>query len=216
MLVSVYDRVTGQAFLTSEVNADDVVARSGVRYGKGEACPPDEILTEAEWAKAANLPAPKPRPPEVNKVMAGEGLPMPDAEPVFPESTPERVELITSLRIAGATFSSSASTDELKAILAGTDIAPAEVDDLAHVRTEAGDSPEKLAKIEAEVDAANVVVDPLDHDADGKKGGSKPRAVRTPEEKAEREAVIAELKAKNIKYFAGATTPKLWEVLASG
>lgn len=66
------------------------------------------------------------------------------------------------------------------------------------------------------VEPVTATVDPLDHDADGKKGGAKPRPVRTPEEQAERDEVIKELKAKNIKYFAGATTEKLWEVLAAG
>lgn len=53
--------------------------------------------------------------------------------------------------------------------------------------------------------------DPLDHDGDGKKGGSKPRA-KKPDD-PERVAVIAELKAKGVKFFAGASTDKLKSLL---
>lgn len=52
---------------------------------------------------------------------------------------------------------------------------------------------------------------PLDHDGDGRKGGSKPRA-KKPDD-PERAAVIAELKAKGVKFFAGASTDKLKSLL---
>ncbi len=52
-------------------------------------------------------------------------------------------------------------------------------------------------------------VDPLDHDANGRKGGSKPAA-----DGDERAAVIAALKAKGVKFFAGASTEKLKAKLA--
>lgn len=53
--------------------------------------------------------------------------------------------------------------------------------------------------------------DPLDHDGDGKKGGAKPAA----DDDAERAAVIAALREKGVKFFAGASTEKLKEKLAS-
>lgn len=52
-------------------------------------------------------------------------------------------------------------------------------------------------------------IHPLDHDGDGKKGGSKPRPAADPE----RAAVIAALKANKIKFFAGAPTAKLKSLL---
>lgn len=48
--------------------------------------------------------------------------------------------------------------------------------------------------------------DPLDHDGDGKKGGTAAD---------ERKEVIAALKAKKVKFFAGAPTDKLKEILAA-
>ncbi|HEV7352590.1 MAG TPA: hypothetical protein VGN74_05615 [Brevundimonas sp.] len=77
MHVKVYDRVTGEVWLTTELNAEDIVARGDGRYGIGESCPADERIEEADWRKRAGLPAPVAPAPEVNKVMAGEGLPMP-------------------------------------------------------------------------------------------------------------------------------------------
>lgn len=55
--------------------------------------------------------------------------------------------------------------------------------------------------------AAAPAVDPLDHDANGKKGGAKKPV------DPERAAVIAALKAAQIKYFAGAPTEKLKALL---
>jgi hypothetical protein len=49
--------------------------------------------------------------------------------------------------------------------------------------------------------------DPLDHDGDGRKGGSKKPA------DPERAAVIAALKAAKVKFFAGASTDKLKSLL---
>lgn len=88
------------------------------------------------------------------------------------------------------------------------------VDDLADVRTMPGDSAEKLEAIEREVDEANGKLSPaqvaaLDHDGDGKAGGSKPRAKRSPEEAADRKAAIAILREKGVSFFAGATTEAL-------
>lgn len=54
----------------------------------------------------------------------------------------------------------------------------------------------------------------LDHDGDNKPGGSTPKAGRTPEEEAERTALFAEFKARDIKVFAGSTTDKLRAKLA--
>lgn len=53
--------------------------------------------------------------------------------------------------------------------------------------------------------------DPLDHDGDGRKGGSKPRAKKPAD--PERAAVIAELRAKGVKFFAGDPTDKLKSLL---
>jgi hypothetical protein len=191
MLVQVYDRVTGRVVLTSGVNSEDMLARGGGRYGLGDVCPPSERMTEAEWAKAANLPEPKAPVPEVNKVMAGEGLPMPADEPAPVESTSERVELIASLRIAGKTFDASAPTDALRDLLAGTEV----------VGEGAGLSDDDAPVLS--VPAA----DPLDHDGDGKKGGA-----RKPVD-PERAAIIAALKAAKIKFFLGAPTEKLKALL---
>lgn len=85
------------------------------------------------------------------------------------------------------------------------------VDDLADARTTPGDSPEKLEAIEREVDEANAAKpNPLDHDGDGKSGGSKPRKPVDPE----RVALFAALDAKGVKYFKGATTDVLKAKLA--
>lgn len=197
MLVQVYDRVTGRVVLTSGVNSEDMLARGGGRYGLGDVCPPNERMTEAEWAKAANLPEPRAPAPEVNKVMAGEGLPMPADEPVQVESTSERVELIASLRIAGKTFDASAPTDSLKDLLAGVEV----VDEGTGLS--GGDAP-VLSVLDP---------DPLDHDGDGRPGGSKPRKVWSEAEQVERAEVIAALKAAKIKFFLGAPTAKLKALL---
>lgn len=201
MLVRVYDRVTGHVALTSEVNSEDMLSRGGGRYGLGDVCPPDERMTEDEWAKAANLPKPKPPAPEVNKVMAGEGLPMP-----ADESSSERIELIASLRIAGVTFDAGMSTGDLKDLLAGAGsrasvLAQAPVNEHLHPVFEEPPAP------------AAAAVDPLDHDGDGKPGGSKPRKVWSDEEQAERAEVIAALKAAKVKFFLGAPTAKLKALL---
>ncbi len=193
MHVQAYDRVTGVVFLTTEINAEDIVARGGGRYGIGEVCPDAERMTEDEWRKKAGLPAAPAAPAEVNKVMAGEGLPMPG-------ETPDSIAALKA-RVA-----------ELEAKLA----AGSEVDDLADVRTVSGDGAEKLAAIEREVDEANgkltaAQVEALDRDDDGKAGGSK---ARTPEEEAERAEVIAMLREKGVSFFAGASTEKLKAKLA--
>jgi len=60
---------------------------------------------------------------------------------------------------------------------------------------------------QAAVDAEPAQPDPLDHDGDGKKGGS-----RKPID-PERAAVIATLKANNIKFFVGWSTDKLKALL---
>lgn len=54
----------------------------------------------------------------------------------------------------------------------------------------------------------------LDHDGDGKAGGSTPKAGRSPEEEAERAELFATFKALGVKVFAGSTTEKLREKLA--
>lgn len=88
------------------------------------------------------------------------------------------------------------------ALAAGNEVlapAPQTVDDLADVRTEAGDSPEKLEKIEREVDEAN-----------GKKvKGADGKPKRSAKEEAARKAAIAILREKKVKFFAGATTEAL-------
>lgn len=95
----------------------------------------------------------------------------------------------------------------------GTLPLPDEVDDLADVRTTPGDSPEKLEAMERETDEANAAanVHPLDHDADGVKGGSKAKPNRSKD--PEREAVKKALKAADIKFFGGATTEDLKKLL---
>lgn len=54
---------------------------------------------------------------------------------------------------------------------------------------------------------APVLPDPLDHDADGKKGGARKPA------DPERAAIITSLKAAKIKFFLGAPTEKLKTLL---
>lgn len=56
--------------------------------------------------------------------------------------------------------------------------------------------------------------DPLDHDGDGKRGGSTPKAGRSPEEEAERAELFATFKSLGVKVFAGSTTEKLRAKLA--
>lgn len=53
--------------------------------------------------------------------------------------------------------------------------------------------------------------DPLGHDGNGKKGGSKPNRSTDPE----RDVIKKALKAKGIKFFGGAPTDKLKEILAA-
>lgn len=54
----------------------------------------------------------------------------------------------------------------------------------------------------------------LDHDEDGKAGGSTPKAGRSPEEEAERAALFATFKDLGVKVFAGSPTEKLRAKLA--
>lgn len=72
--------------------------------------------------------------------------------------------------------------------------------------------PEPEAPVAGFVEAAAPVLsvqdpDPLDHDSNGKKGGSRKPA------DPERAAIIKALKAANIKFFAGAPTAKLKALL---
>lgn len=76
--------------------------------------------------------------------------------------------------------------------------APQTVDDLADARTEPGDSPAKLEKIEREVD-----------DANGKKPKADAKPKRSPEEEKDRKEAIAILREKKVKFFAGASTDDL-------
>jgi len=67
--------------------------------------------------------------------------------------------------------------------------------------------PEPDAPVPGFVEAPAPAVDPLDHDGNGKKGGAKKPV------DPERAAIIAALKAAQIKYFAGAPTAKLKALL---
>jgi len=80
MFVSVYDRCSDRVFMTAQQNAQDIIARSGLRYGLGTACPPEEQMTEAEWLAKAGLPPEAPSGEPDLRVMAGEALPMPKAD----------------------------------------------------------------------------------------------------------------------------------------
>lgn len=75
------------------------------------------------------------------------------------------------------------------------------VDDLSDVRTTPGDSAEKLEAIEREVDEANAAP----------AVPAKPARSTDPE----RKAILAELRAKKVSFFAGASTEKLKEILAT-
>ena len=65
--------------------------------------------------------------------------------------------------------------------------------------------------VEPQPDPAEQPVDPLDHDGNGKKGGSKPNRSTDPE----REAIKKALRDKGVKFFGGAPTEKLQELLAA-
>ncbi|MCA3700813.1 MAG: hypothetical protein IOB84_13655 [Brevundimonas sp.] len=206
MHVNAYDRVTGLVFLTTEINAHDIVARGGGRYGIGDVCPDAERMTEDEWREKAGLPAAPPAPVEANKVMAGEGLPMPGETP----------DSIAALK---------AKIAELEAKLSAPTVNPVAEPDAPH--EDAGGLTTR--ELNADLEAAGIEIDPadapadkaaklsdaqaaaLDRDGDGKPGGSKPR---TPEEEAERIEVIASLREKGIPFFAGHSTEKLKAKLA--
>lgn len=202
MHINAYDRVTGDVFLTTEINAEDIVERGGGRYGIGDVCPDAERMTEDEWRAKAGIPAAPPAPVEANKVMAGEGLPMPGETP----------DSIAALK---------AKVAELEAKLAAPVVEP----DAPH--EDAGGLTTR--ELNADLEAAGIEIDPvdapadkaaklsaaqvaaLDNDGDGKAGGSVPRAV---EEGSERAEIIASLREKGISFFAGASTEKLKAKLA--
>lgn len=69
----------------------------------------------------------------------------------------------------------------------------------------------ELPVVEPQVEAVETPIHPLDHDANGKKGGSKPNRSTDPE----REAIKKALHDKGIKFFGGAPTDKLKEILAA-
>ncbi|WGM47652.1 hypothetical protein KOAAANKH_02534 [Brevundimonas sp. NIBR10] len=85
-----------------------------------------------------------------------------------------------------------------------------EVDELAPFRTESGDSPEKLAKIEAEVDDEQARLDAAP--APEPVVAPKPARERKPVD-PEKVAVMAQLDAAGIKYFKGADLAKLKSLL---
>lgn len=157
MHVRLYDRVTGDTFLTTELNAEEVLARSGERYGRGDVCPDAERITEAAWLRATGQ-TPQTVAERPNRVLEGGSLPLPEADAPAPlEQSSRPVETATPAAAA---------------------VAPKP--------------------------------DPLDHDGDGHKGGAK----RSPEEETLRAEVIAQLRAKDVTFFAGSSTAKLQEILA--
>lgn len=70
--------------------------------------------------------------------------------------------------------------------------------------------PESPPPAAAAVDPSPIQPHPLDHDGDGKPGGSLPA-----DEKAERKALFAALKAAGQNVFAGTKTDKLREMVAA-
>lgn len=125
----------------------------------------------------------------------------------------EKQCFIGHLREAGEVFEYEGPPASWLVPVDGSPAVPAsapEVDELAPFRTESGGSPEKLAKIEAEVDDEQARLDAAP--APEPVVVAKPARERKPVD-PEKVAVMAQLDAAGIKYFKGADLAKLKSLL---